>query len=159
MAAPPKRHRFKLKWVFLVVSITIAVVMVATLFVTFKFSYSQEGPHTVLGGGRIVMIGTTGPKQAEFSNPYTASWGMMPAREWIWRPRYRSGNISGIGWFSLAVPLWCPLLPTALVTVWLFRRDRRHPPGHCHGCGYDLTGNTTGRCPECGAVNSTTHTI
>lgn len=24
-------------------------------------------------------------------------------------------------------------------------------PPHCVGCGYDLTGNTSGRCPECGA--------
>lgn len=23
-------------------------------------------------------------------------------------------------------------------------------PGHCVHCGYDLTGNATGRCPECG---------
>jgi hypothetical protein len=23
-------------------------------------------------------------------------------------------------------------------------------PGHCHKCDYDLTGNTSGRCPECG---------
>jgi len=25
------------------------------------------------------------------------------------------------------------------------------PPGECHACGYDLTGNETGVCPECGA--------
>jgi len=24
------------------------------------------------------------------------------------------------------------------------------PPGHCTACGYDLTGNTSGVCPECG---------
>lgn len=24
------------------------------------------------------------------------------------------------------------------------------PPGVCGGCGYDLTGNVSGRCPECG---------
>lgn len=24
-------------------------------------------------------------------------------------------------------------------------------PGHCSYCGYDLTGNVSGRCPECGA--------
>jgi len=23
-------------------------------------------------------------------------------------------------------------------------------PGHCRGCDYDLTGNVSGRCPECG---------
>lgn len=29
------------------------------------------------------------------------------------------------------------------------RRRRRIPPGRC-ACGYDLTGNVSGRCPECG---------
>lgn len=24
------------------------------------------------------------------------------------------------------------------------------PPGHCWKCGYDLTGNVSGVCPECG---------
>ena len=39
------------------------------------------------------------------------------------------------------------VIPTALIW-WL---DRRRPaPGNCR-CGYDLTGNTSGRCPECGA--------
>lgn len=28
-------------------------------------------------------------------------------------------------------------------------RDRI-PPGHCKQCGYNLTGNTSGICPECG---------
>jgi hypothetical protein len=26
------------------------------------------------------------------------------------------------------------------------------PPGHCRRCGYDLAGNVSGACPECGAV-------
>ena len=25
-----------------------------------------------------------------------------------------------------------------------------YPPGHCQKCGYDLTGNVSGVCPECG---------
>ncbi len=32
---------------------------------------------------------------------------------------------------------------------WLIRA-RRWKPGHCDTCGYDLTGNVTGTCPECG---------
>ena len=36
-----------------------------------------------------------------------------------------------------------------------FLRRRRIKPGHCTTCGYDLTGNTTGRCPECGTARPT----
>jgi hypothetical protein len=27
---------------------------------------------------------------------------------------------------------------------------RRPPPGHCRACGYNLKGNISGVCPECG---------
>ncbi len=37
----------------------------------------------------------------------------------------------------------------AFPTFVFWRRGRRRKPGHC-GCGYDLTGNVSGRCPECG---------
>ncbi len=30
------------------------------------------------------------------------------------------------------------------------RRERRRHDGQCVGCGYDLTGNESGVCPECG---------
>jgi len=39
-------------------------------------------------------------------------------------------------------------LPTA--ALWIMRR-RRFAAGHCQICGYDLTGNVSGVCPECGA--------
>lgn len=49
-------------------------------------------------------------------------------------------------WGTFA-PLVCVLAPT-----WLLHRLRkaRIPPGHCAHCEYDLTGNVSGRCPECG---------
>ena len=33
-----------------------------------------------------------------------------------------------------------------IITVWYWGN-----PDACHKCGYDLTGNTSGVCPECGA--------
>lgn len=30
------------------------------------------------------------------------------------------------------------------------RLRSRYPLGHCQSCGYNLTGNVSGRCPECG---------
>ncbi len=38
----------------------------------------------------------------------------------------------------------------ALVFWLCVRTPPRHPAGHCQNCGYDLTGNDTGVCSECG---------
>jgi hypothetical protein len=51
-------------------------------------------------------------------------------------------------------PLWYMVLlfgiPYMAIIWWPPRRPP--PPGHCAACGYDLTGNLSGRCPECGAT-------
>jgi len=48
--------------------------------------------------------------------------------------------------------LMASFLILAMFTWYLFRADRPAviPPGHCRKCGYDLTGNISGVCPECG---------
>ena len=50
-----------------------------------------------------------------------------------------------------------PVLLSILPFVWLFRwRKRRSLPDNpCPSCGYDLTANTTGECPECGEAIGT----
>ena len=58
--------------------------------------------------------------------------------------------------YGAFVPFWLPFLIVLLPTLWLWHRDRRKPPDvhrdFCRGCDYDLTGNTSGVCPECGAA-------
>ena len=39
---------------------------------------------------------------------------------------------------------------SACLAVYLRRVDRPFPPEHCKTCGYALTGNVSGVCPECG---------
>ncbi len=49
------------------------------------------------------------------------------------------------------VPLWLPFLLAFGAARRLRRSGRwRYPPGCCASCGYDLTANTSGICPECG---------
>lgn len=38
----------------------------------------------------------------------------------------------------------------ALAIYLIRRRKRKSPADHCKSCGYNLTGNVSGRCPECG---------
>ena len=48
------------------------------------------------------------------------------------------------------IPLWMLVCCAGLATAVMLYADRRHvPPGHCR-CGYNLTGNISGVCPECG---------
>lgn len=55
-----------------------------------------------------------------------------------------------------AVPFWAATLVTGAIPVsaaarWFYRRCRRvqQSAGFCP-CGYNLTGNESGKCPECG---------
>lgn len=77
-------------------------------------------------------------------HPFWLSWGWD-----FWK--YPDGAIDA------AVPLWPLLGVLSLPTFILGRQVRRQRvlPGHCLTCGYDLTGNRSGTCSECGAPVST----
>jgi hypothetical protein len=64
----------------------------------------------------------------------------------LWWPR-----LSGSG-FTL--PLWIPPLLLIAIAIRPFlrfiERKRWHSQSRCMTCGYNLTGNVSGVCPECG---------
>lgn len=47
--------------------------------------------------------------------------------------------------------LFVAVLTLMLVLIGLDMR-MVYPPGYCQSCGYDLTGNESGVCPECGVA-------
>jgi predicted RNA-binding Zn-ribbon protein involved in translation (DUF1610 family) len=53
-------------------------------------------------------------------------------------------------------PLYVPLFWVGLACLFIYAlaRRKRLPATHdgCASCGYDLTGNQSGACPECGAA-------
>jgi hypothetical protein len=56
---------------------------------------------------------------------------------------------------TAAVPLWALLVLLSIYPAYVFLREplrhwRRSRKGLCVKCGYDLTGNVSGTCPECG---------
>lgn len=51
----------------------------------------------------------------------------------------------------VGVPAWIPVLVFGLPVALGYWHKRRSLRGDgCRVCGYNLTGNVTGRCPECG---------
>ncbi len=56
---------------------------------------------------------------------------------------------------TIIFPAWYPVPFLAIVPIWYLltgplRTFRRRRKGLCIHCAYDLTGNTSGTCPECG---------
>jgi hypothetical protein len=90
--------------------------------------------HGIAVGPRL---NTWGEIVAEWTDGH-APWGISAA------------DVAGGRWLSF--PLWIPFLLIGVPTGWLWWRDRRRVPAGCCACGYDLTGNISGRCPECGAL-------
>jgi len=80
----------------------------------------------------------------------------LPARfRFLW-PYVRK---VAVGWrggthlrWAVLLPLWLLFVIVAMPTLYLWWTERSFPPGHCQKCGYDLTGNVSGRCPECGTL-------
>lgn len=58
-------------------------------------------------------------------------------------------HLAGVRTRFLPVMIVFLVYPVVAVTRRRFRYHRRRP-GHCLHCQYDLTGNTSGVCPECG---------
>ena len=101
--------------------------------------------------GRVVVShGKVGIAWFEPHDPQRANQGFgtfwQPGYDLEWWGEYDFPD----GGFYIAVPLWIPLMVLAIPTAILWYRDRRPKPGHCQRCGYDLTGNVSGVCSECG---------
>ena len=62
-------------------------------------------------------------------------------------PQIETDEYRTLIWFPFWPLFTAAALPTALAMVW----PRGRTAGLCRVCGYDLAGNASWRCPECGA--------
>lgn len=81
---------------------------------------------------------------------------------WMWE-EYLQGSFGqaviaemGYCWIAASFCAWnAPFLFGSVLVLWGHRqsvRGSRRIRGQCLNCGYDLRGNTSGICPECGTA-------
>ena len=141
------RARRFLKWAGLVLCLLIATAWAVSL----RWSVYAHGSvvSVTLWEGQIPLLDGWDP----FWDGYQR-FSLIPVQRqgccgftWGGRLLVRSDTRSAVGWTA---PLWAVLVVLAIPTAFLWWRDRRPPKDHCQNCGYDLTGNVSGVCPECG---------
>jgi hypothetical protein len=143
-----RRVRRLLKWGATLAAFVIAVcAVIAALWTNYGFWF--QGVKFEFSGGAMVIQGL-GPEAHKypvfgvFENGPCRSTARMRA---LWST-YAGWPRGAPGAFSL--PLWLPFACAAASASLLWWRDRRVAAGHCPRCGYNLTGNVSGVCPECG---------
>jgi len=135
-----------LKRVGLIASTLLLVLWVGSCWWPLSYKQIASGRQFTLSRGAFILY-----RQVPFSidpalygipskNP---EWPLLVIHRWQF------------GWTTgLALPFWPLVLIFIVSTLNLYLRSRRPLKGLCHACGYDLTGNTSGTCPECGMKTS-----
>lgn len=109
------------------------------------FCYNWAFRAAVVWEGKLVFTWYTVsfPNLGWQSLPRVLPWGMIASYGFDW-------PILDLTRTYIVLPFWLLLLVALIPTAILWYRDCRIPVGHCQKCGYNLTGNVSGRCPECG---------
>jgi hypothetical protein len=139
----------------------------------------QSGRGSV-GVNGIIQSGQRGVLRRDIENAYVQNWGMSlsavplhwanPPREidfgfgpdqrkwgfvWGYFEHGRTASRPAHYGYEFIAPFWTlQVVSLALPLLWSCRMTRRRRlirSGHCR-CGYNLTGNTSGICPECGTA-------
>ena len=135
------------KWTCLACSVLLGVMVVVSHFRYIVFQaqpyVSMLMQHGRLGIGTSRLPGLP-PRIPMFfrASPSKPRGPWFPWFEFI---------ITKDGWNMIVITIWLPLDCVTLLTIVLFNRNRaRRIEGVCRKCDYDLTGNESGVCPECG---------
>ena len=144
----------------LLLCVTAAALGVRSFYRKDKLEYVSEG-------GRLVMLIST---RGRLDVLHNAQWGGDPGFTHV------RGSPGGLGLTDYSrrvlgfgaggradgtkfvnIPYWVIALLFSQPSMGAYlarlrRRRRRRTRGACRACGYDLTGNVSGVCPECGAA-------
>jgi len=163
---PPSRTRRVLKWIGLCLCALILVAWGMSLRRGLSY-YHRTWRATLACSSISVLVTNPGGYQADLNKKFKQNGG---AKWFVYAIRPYTVSDYGLAWpesrgvgvfmdaTEITIPLWSLLLIPAIPTAWLWHRDRRKKrigPGCCLRCGYDLKGNISGVCSECGLKRAT----
>ena len=153
----PFRTRRNLKWA----GVGLCMVILAVWGVSLRhWTVTRVGSHGYIwlnpGYVQLGVAGSTATWPGLYSGTLGGSIIDNVKRSGFSLPSLRFFTVTPSADTALNLPFWLLLVGAGLPTGVLYYRDRssRILPGHCPRCGYDLTGNASGKCSECGAAIS-----
>ncbi len=125
----------------------ISAMIAATLLANYWWVVGYEGQSWVGAlafGGASVFIGQARASPAGWMIERNNPADLGPCLFWGLKADLQSPE------YNVFVPLWIPFILILVPSLHAWRVGRKIPPGCCRECRYNLTGNLSGVCPECG---------
>ena len=136
------RWWYRLKWAGVAASVALfATIVLQPTKITFK------NTEVWLHNSVIIFFQSLEPGTDDFD---WGNWKVDIANNPGFLPKYRRVTTRAGTLRYISLPPRLPLVLMVLATSLLWRLVPRYPSGCCKECGYDLTGNVTGVCSECG---------
>ena len=136
--------RRRLRSIILCTGTTVCVLTAAAFVLSgwwWVYVALPGGEYAIIASGTVeaVLFDVEHPLRLEWlgSQEFSLNW---------WSFRLESHMYSD----RVEFPIWLPGLIVAIPTLLVWRIVPKFPRGHCRRCGYNLTGLTEPRCPECG---------
>ena len=145
-----RRLRSIIIWTGTTLCVLIAAAFVASAWWQVAVQVPRpNGPAFYLMSGSILIV--TDAMLTVVISSDTHSRGLRQWNAWTFQrlgSKTRRGPTVIVTYIEF--PLWLPFLAVAVPTLLVLRFVPKFPSGGCRRCGYDLTGNLSGTCPECG---------
>lgn len=145
------RRRAVAKWTGLPITLALAFAWIGSVFWYAGWSRPMLSRGFSIIAGSLDVYTWPGAEDAVTTFYAPGGWFFRASEfdwDFVWLPQ--AERAYGGGW-NATIPIWIPLLMIGTPTLLAWYRDRpAPPPGVCFQCGYDLRGNVSGRCPECG---------
>ena len=116
---------------------TLSVLIAAAFVVSGWWAFAvHSGPFNIDIFGGLCVVGVEGWSDDDGFSFNRHGFGLSLWNDWSWE-------------LHVGIPIWAIFVLVSSLTALATKIPSRSRPGHCP-CGYDLTGNESGRCPECG---------
>ncbi len=118
------------------------------LTVYFYFGYEREGLSVAAWNGQFHVMVTRNQLYIDGRRPYQKGWDVHRSdhAKWNLTPKLSIGPVG----FQIGMPQWIAILIFGSLAIGCSWRRWSYAKRGCKQCGYDLTGNVSGVCPECG---------
>lgn len=140
-----RRYR-KLAWISLISSLICLCLLSISYF--YRFGYFASRGNLYCQQTCCIL--------SKDSSPFNDDGWIVEEHPYLlgfrWTPSIKLRPVGATTPPHVLVPLWIPTLLSAFAAYLCHRISKPKPIGHCRRCSYNLTGNLTGVCPECGTA-------